>query len=275
MFLSRTHAQNRTMWHTSLTNGSLLFFVVTISLLYLNLVRISAPLLVQTQALAVATPIQEKPAVVETRTYAPLTEADLVQSMQEITTSAVCSGTPYVLPAATSLTTQAPGLYATTDTPTYYTIAGSTVSELRDAISNCALRKEAGQYHAVTTYQLNWQYSTKVSGTSCSLGNVKVGLHINQLMPRLSPDVTLSSGAQATWDTYRAGLVAHEQGHINLDNQYARELMNALQSTKSSNCDTLASQVQLTINTYVSRLNTANQQYDARTGHGATQGAVL
>ena len=146
---------------------------------------------------------------------------------------------------------------------------------MRAAIETCSLRRESGSYHALTAYQLNWSYTTSASEGLCQLREVRVGLHVNQYLPDFVSDTTTSLQLSASWQRYIANLKTHEDGHTALNVAYATELTTALQNLGSLDCATLTTQVKTTIDSHITLLNTANELYDSRTNHGATQGAIL
>lgn len=187
-----------------------------------------------------------------------------------------CTGSQYALPLAQDLSGAQGGLVKTIDQPTYYQIYGNSVTALRASITNCPYRKAAGSYQAATSYQLNWRYSaTSVGNNQCQLTNIRVGLHINQLMPTFVPTSGTPAAVASTWNRYAANLATHEAGHIDIDTQYAEKLLAALQAMGPLDCSLISRQAQTTIDSYVTMLNAANDLYDSRTNHGATQGAVL
>ena len=254
-----------------------------ILLLGVNMVRVMLETSAQpVQALAISQSPNPKP-FSSTNAGATTTSSDPLPVNQpqteyykpNIETPRSCTGTRYTLPEALNLSSMAPGLAQQIESPTYYTVYGSSVSALRDAVMSCSLRAAAGPYHATTAYQINWAYTPVAQNGSCSLKDVKVGLHVNQLMPAFSPGSTISTEVRSTWDTYARALQTHEDGHTAINIDYATRLNNALQSLGQMDCSTLTRQVQTTIDSHVAMLNTANELYDAQTNHGATQGAVL
>lgn len=187
-----------------------------------------------------------------------------------------CSGNQYILPSPQDLSNSPLGLTKTVDQPTYYQVYGNSLSALRTAITNCQYRKAAGSFHATTAYQLNWRYTATAAGNNqCTLSNVRVGLHINQLMPLFIPNGTTPTSVTSSWNAYTTNLGIHEAGHVDIDTQYADKLLAALQSMGSVDCSLISRQAQTTIDSYVAMLNAANDLYDSRTNHGATQGATL
>lgn len=185
-----------------------------------------------------------------------------------------CEGSPYQKPEAVSLQSLQPGLQYREDEPQFYTLYGSSVAELRGTITDCEVRKQSGDYHALTTYTLNWQYETQASGGQCTLVNVKIGLATNQYLPRLADGQHLSADDRTTWDAYYANLVAHENEHLEVNKKYAADLHAAL-TNLSVPCLAIEAHASTLVNAHVQQLNSANTLLDSQTSHGADTGAVL
>ncbi|MFZ1249140.1 MAG: DUF922 domain-containing protein [Candidatus Saccharimonadales bacterium] len=186
-----------------------------------------------------------------------------------------CTGTPYIMAGALQTAQLKPGLTQVVDSPHYYTVYGSTLQEVRSAISSCSLRQNATPYHASTAYALNWSYNFALQNGTCSVTDVRVGLHVNQFLPNLGIDTTTPAPLAQAWSVYAQNLALHENGHTAITVQYAQKLTAALESSSALPCDSVSAQTKTLTDSYVTMLNAANELYDSQTNHGATQGALL
>ena len=138
-----------------------------------------------------------KPTTVASSTYTYAATTDLAEAIAQVEAppAPICNGTAYSAPSSLELRQRPAGLLPVLDQPSRYTVKANSLDAVRQRIYDCPYRKAVGQYQAYTTYRLSWQYTTVVgSQNQCRLGNVKVGMHINQLMPQLSsPDPTLNA----------------------------------------------------------------------------------
>lgn len=267
----RRIVSNRKSPRSGVSKPTLLFLAVIVSILYTNIIRLSVHSLPDTHVLAEASDTTPAP-VRTTQTYSATASVDSTQNQMS---NSSCTGTLYGSAASLDLSAMSQGLHIATDEPTYYVVGGGSIDDIRNAIQHCPYRTPAGTYHALTSYNLTWQYSTVANGTRCSLKDMKVGMHITQLMPALNTNVTLSGNDQMSWLNYITSLITHEDGHANIDQRYAKELYAALEAIGATDCATIDATTKTTINSYLQKLNDANAAYDAATKHGSTQGALL
>lgn len=186
--------------------------------------------------------------------------------------------TSYGIPSRLDLTAKADGLTVVKDSTMYYRIYGRSGGALRQQLARCAPATDGsagGEYSGETGYSLTWQYAFLSGQNSCRLTNIKVGLHLNMILPLWQGDALAADSLKTQWDNFAAGLQTHENGHVSINKQYAARLMNDLQSLQADNCTNLASLTQTTVANDTAAINQANGDYDAATNHGATQGAVL
>lgn len=190
-----------------------------------------------------------------------------------------CTPTSFGQPTGLDLSTAPAGLSVQADNPVTYHIYGDTADALRLQIEHCAPgsgSSSLAEFTADTSYNMTWQYYTVIgAGNACSLTDVKVGVHTATIMPLWQPTSSAAEGLPTRWQSFSTDLLTHEQGHVALDKQYAAKVLADLNALPAMNCDDLTSTVKSTINSDVSALNNANNNYDAATDHGATQGAVI
>lgn len=190
-----------------------------------------------------------------------------------------CIKAPMPTPTTLDLDTAATGLTLVNADPAYYTVHGSTASQIQAQIRNCAPGSADGntaEFTAQTAYNLNWQYgTTNIGNGKCSIDDVKVGVHTITALPQWQPSVEVSAGLASQWNAFMTALKIHEAGHNKLDILYGQRLVDSLNAVGTQNCTTIANTITSTIDSNVTELNTANDHYDTETDHGSTQGAIL
>lgn len=240
---------------------------------YGNLLRIMP---VTVAALPIQTTNQNT-AATNTQSSSTLPTAVLAASIRSSSNTEACTvAAPYSSPEGLTFDSSSPALTTVIDDTGYYQVYGSSLQQLRAQVQACKYRAAvAGDYHAVTARQINWSYSISQTDNVCTLQNLHVGLHIAQLLPTFVADSTTPASVAAIWNTYAANLAAHENGHVALATRYAEGLAAKLQAIGPMPCSLFKTQVEVTISTELTMLNTEDALYDSKTGHGATQGAVL
>jgi predicted secreted Zn-dependent protease len=203
-----------------------------------------------------------------------------VSTPQIIPTPTSCTPDTYTPPSALDLANAQPGLTQTVDAPSQYQIYGYSSSQIESQIRQCAPNVSStaasAEFAAETEYRLNWQYDVVVNGAGqCSLSNVKVGSHISMVVPLWRPSQYAAAGLAQQWQSFATGLLTHEDGHVVIDKQYAATLLADLQAFPATDCSSIGQLVTYLVNADVGVLNQANDNYDAATNHGATQGAIL
>ena len=182
-----------------------------------------------------------------------------------------CSKVPASL-SAVKISPKRPGLTHVASDPLYYDVGGATLAEINTRMAACGTATQ-GEFAASTSYVINWQisYQTTHSG-QCQVDKVSVGLHTQSTYPRRSD---IDDAIANSWYTFMQHLTTHEAGHVALDKQYATQILHTLQELPADNCQAIDQKATATASSLVRSLDQANNNYDAATGHGRTQGAAL
>lgn len=184
--------------------------------------------------------------------------------------------TSYAQPAAPSSTSVSSGLNQLPTQIVNYTVYGNTKDQISIQLHTCSPVSHAGvRYAASTDYSINWsfKYQSDEAGI-CKVSSAYVGLHIIKVMPRWQPTST-NAQLSNSWKAFYANLDHHENGHANLDRQYAERILSELQNLSPTTCDTINANANARANALIAELNRANDHYDATTSHGSTEGANL
>jgi predicted secreted Zn-dependent protease len=150
----------------------------------------------------------------------------------------------------------------------YYDVGGSTESEIRDQLNVSApVGKDGFRGDALTTWDIRWTWDG-YGNDSCDLNSVKVTYDIRVQFPRWTPSADVSQKLRTKWNSYIAALTAHEKGHV--DNVVANfpNVVNAIRRGTCSTADARAQDI-------LTAIRQNDLDYDARTNHGATQGAIF
>jgi predicted secreted Zn-dependent protease len=181
-------------------------------------------------------------------------------------------------PSPMPLTDDSVSLNQQMDQPSTYQIFGRNGDTLRSQIRQCAPKDDgqSSQFAAETIYNLTWRYQyVSIGNDVCQVTNASVGIHISQIMPLWRPDSKTPASFTSGWNNFAKNLSTHENGHVNLDLQYAQALLNDLRDFPPTPCSQMAESVKHLADSDSAMLAQANDNYDSTTNHGATQGAIL
>lgn len=211
-----------------------------------------------------------------TDTALPTSTVSAAQQIPAVDIPTCSTDRPYLAPAIVDLSVAHDGLTAVVSEPYTYVVSARTLAGLRSGIMNCTIRSQvAGSYHAVTARQIAWSYGFLQSGSQCRIVNVRVGLHITQLLPEFVPKAGTPQSVIDAWNTYHTNLIAHENGHVDVAKRYANELVDKLNALGTMDCGPIQTLAKSTIDSELKALNATDTDYDTVTSHGASQGAVL
>jgi len=189
----------------------------------------------------------------------------------------------FVIPA-TAFATQTTDLSLKTRI-VYYRVYGSTESALRSSLNRHptifyppgepSIRFPSGE-DAYTRWLVNWHYNYQRFSHGCRLTAIKVWDSITIVFPKWQPLPGTSSALVLKWNTYMRHVRLHEDGHKQNSITAGMRIERDLRGLSSFPSCSLAA---VTANRMgYQRLKQANQAdiaYDARTRHGATQGAIF
>jgi predicted secreted Zn-dependent protease len=179
-------------------------------------------------------------------------------------------------PGALKVNANQPGIQQVVDAPQYYQVYGYTSAQVQGQINRCTPVNEGDDdFAASTNYVMNWAYSYSDDSNSCTITSVAVGVHVAQIYPYWNNSSYAAPGYASRWQSYMANLQTHENGHRDLDIQYAAKISHDLQGLPSTDCSAIEQAATATANADVTALNQANDAYDAQTNHGMTQGAII
>lgn len=187
--------------------------------------------------------------------------------------------TPSSVPAASATTSgKAPGIYTNVSSPSYYSVYGNSLDQVRNQILSCGPNVGGGRrYAAVTSYAASWSFAhTPVAGdaNTCTISNPVFVMNVTQGLPTYQNDAAPAS-VKTAWGKFISGLTTHENGHTALDVATARDIYTKLQNYPAMSCIDIHNSATAMIKAELAKLNAQNSNYDNDTNHGETQGSVL
>ncbi|MCJ7443510.1 MAG: DUF922 domain-containing Zn-dependent protease [Methanotrichaceae archaeon] len=152
----------------------------------------------------------------------------------------------------------------------YYDISGTTEEELYEQLQWLAPAGDDGKKHwSVTHWDTNWEYSTTEDEEgNCQIENAQVDLDVEVEFPRWIPPKNTSSELVAEWENFIKALAEHENGHVKFVNENSGAVNAAISGLDCYSADGAASSAL----GYIEQLN---NEYDDKTNHGGTKGAIF
>jgi predicted secreted Zn-dependent protease len=158
----------------------------------------------------------------------------------------------------------------------YYRITGRTAAELRAQMNRRGpLDYFTGKrYDAFVNWSFSWWYHDRVRAGECRITSAEVLVELKYTDPRWLRPRNVSTALAGSWNRYLKALHIHEQGHGAIAVGVGRKLhagIRALAPRRS--CQKLEAAADVLGAGTLERANKLEAAYDARTDHGATQGA--
>ncbi|MEM9547931.1 MAG: DUF922 domain-containing protein [Bacteroidota bacterium] len=179
------------------------------------------------------------------------------------------SNQPDMLPANTRLGWNFTGFISLNDADVhFYDIHGSSARELRDQMNTNGPVFDGNRFDAVARWNFSWDWPGKGNPNECQLDQASITLNSSVTFPRWIPDRNASKTLVREWSSYLQSLILHEAGHVDHARLNKRNVVNAI---RNATCETAENEIQVELN----KIRTLDIEYDRRTRHGATQGAVF
>lgn len=145
----------------------------------------------------------------------------------------------------------------------YYKINGSTETDLAKEIQS----KGPEGYAGYTNWYIRWGWPG-FDREECDLTKAWITAKVSLTMPSWVPPADAPEDLIQNWYRFSQALNVHEQGHVNNVVKALPLLQKAIQSSDCITADSAANQV-------LDKLRGWDVQFDDKTDHGRTQGAVF
>jgi predicted secreted Zn-dependent protease len=243
--------------------------------IFLTFNKTPEPAAIVTQTVA-KTPVNVENAI----TPAPVVETAVVAQPTAIVAAPSCTPDTSYVPAGAITPTQ-PGLEQVIDEPSTYAVYGNTSDQIMSEIAECTpvhssgTNGIAGDFAASTANTISWTLNYIDNNDICSVASVDVTLHINQVFPSWQASAGSPVSLNSTWQTYLNGLEAYEQGHAQLDEAAASQVLSDLQNLPASSCDTIGQSANTVAEADTANNLTANTNYDLVNNYGLKENVTL
>ncbi|MDF7776537.1 DUF922 domain-containing protein [Sphingomonas sp. AOB5] len=149
----------------------------------------------------------------------------------------------------------------------YYDVTGTSAKEIRESMNAKGLvdPNDGNRVDAIARWRFAWQWPRTLDGT-CDLSRAEVRFNAVVTLPRLVSDEKLDRPTRTKWQRYMKSLREHEAGHIRPPYDDRNQLLDAIKGSDCAGASAAAHAV-------IARFGARDREYDAKTQHGAKQGA--
>ncbi|MBD2076706.1 DUF922 domain-containing Zn-dependent protease [Phormidium sp. FACHB-592] len=160
----------------------------------------------------------------------------------------------------------------------YYPIKGATAGQLRQQMNRLGpISQTSGQrFDARTDWYVRWNYQYLNQANSCQLTAIRVRADVSVTLPQWKQPANAAKGLVNRWNQYIKALRLHEDGHKDNGIATSQEILQLLKRFPAkSSCSELGVAANKAAQGIISQYNQRDLDYDRKTQHGVTQGAVF
>jgi predicted secreted Zn-dependent protease len=154
----------------------------------------------------------------------------------------------------------------------FYDVTGDTPTALWESM-RAERPGDLGTYFGRTEWNVTWRASWEGAGL-CRVRTADVRLTMRIILPRWTPPPGASPELVTRWEAFLRALSEHEAGHADIAASAEREVRRALEAVTAPSCAMMESGTRLAAQRVLDDYRERNRQFDTRTRHGATEGAV-
>ncbi|MBO6726484.1 MAG: DUF922 domain-containing protein [Rhizobiaceae bacterium] len=150
-------------------------------------------------------------------------------------------------------------------TYSYFSIGGRTLDEIQTELDRRGpkLRSTGRRHPGATEMEFNTKIQYGESRGRCRVVNAEVRVKAKVILPRWRSRRRSDSETQLVWDTLSADIKRHEESHVIIAKNHARELENALKKLyPQRNCEQTAAKAKSTTDRIMAKHDAAQAKFD-------------
>jgi predicted secreted Zn-dependent protease len=156
-----------------------------------------------------------------------------------------------------------------------YDVTGVDYSGLVRSLAAHGPQFNGKSFHGLAKWNVSYRYETQVAGRQCKFSHIELKIAGEILMPNWRDEAKASTELRQRWSKYYAALKAHEEGHVQHGKELALRLREHFLGLGNFECAEAGGLAQRAFDRIYSNLKDRDRDYDQRTQHGATQGALF
>lgn len=147
----------------------------------------------------------------------------------------------------------------------YFAIGGSTLEEIENEL---AIRgpqvKDTGRRHpGATQMEFTSRLTYAEKNGKCSVGDAKVTVKAKVILPRWKQRAKADRDVQLIWDTLSSDIKRHEESHVVIAKNFARELEQGLKEVgRQKDCATAQAKAKAITTKVLARHDAAQDRFD-------------
>ncbi len=154
----------------------------------------------------------------------------------------------------------------------FYGFRADDAGDIAEALSTFGPELAGERVPAVSRQELDWTYQLARTNESCRIHSAEVTLDITMVLPEWLDAASGPEALRARWGEFDEAVRKHEDGHVRLYIEGARNLLRRIQGVPAGSCETVERDVdergRISIETFGER----QSRYDRDTRGGQTQG---
>jgi predicted secreted Zn-dependent protease len=163
------------------------------------------------------------------------------------------------------LTISAASAETLSKTYTYFSVGGATLDELEDQLNRRGPRvRSTGRRHpGATQMQFNTRLGYMEKNGSCRIAEATVTVKAKVILPRWRQRGKAEQDVRLIWDTLSGDIRRHEEQHVAIAQNHARELeRKLLRLGRQKTCAVAAEKAKATADKVLAKHDKAQQQFD-------------
>lgn len=156
----------------------------------------------------------------------------------------------------------------------YYDVEGETPAALAVQLGRHGPQVSGERYFGLTEWKVHAEYRWDQRPGSCRIDGLRVRASVQTHLPRWRRAATAPESLSGAWQRFLAALDWHEHGHRILAEDAAEAIRIRLAALRAPTCERVEAEAYRELIDVLNDYERYNQDYDAATDHGRSQGAV-
>lgn len=161
-------------------------------------------------------------------------------------------------------------------TVTTYDVHGATADAIADDMKRSGPLDHGHRVDGYTRWRIDTSYDWRFDPRQCKLTRFDATLSIGMTLPHWIPTGHPPTKLQRRWERFSAALRTHEDGHAAIGRDARQQIVDRARALgPEADCKALVQHINDLVADVIKSHRQMDADYDARTNHGESQGAVF